>query len=142
MQKFRLPLLLMTFIIVVGCGKDPVLTKSDLLAKAWKYQSFKASAGALTIDVLSQLKPCELDNIYRFKSDKTFTLEEGTTKCNPADPQIQESGSWRFNAAETKLYLGTDSVDVIELTGSTLHLRFNEPGPPAAVIDVVYQPAQ
>jgi hypothetical protein len=88
------------------------------------------------------MKPCELDDIYRFNSNKTFTVEEGATKCNTTDPQIKESGPWRFNAAETKLYLGTDSVEVIELTSSVLHLRFNEPGPPAAILDVIYQPAQ
>ena len=142
MKRFRLPLLLLTLIAVAGCGKDPVLTKADLLAKAWKYKSFSASAGALTVDVLSQMRPCELDDIYRFKSDKTFAVEEGLTKCAPTDPQIKESGPWRFNAAETKLYLGTDSVEVIELTSTSLHLRFNEPGPPAALIDVKYVPAQ
>jgi hypothetical protein len=142
MNRFRLPMLLLTLIAIAGCGKDPVLTKADLLAKTWKYKSFTAAAGALTIDVMSQLKPCELDDIYRFNSNKTFSVEEGATKCNTTDPQIKESGPWRFNAAETKLYLGTDSVEVIALTASSLHLRFNEPGPPAAIIDVIYQPAQ
>jgi hypothetical protein len=142
MKRFRFPLLMLTLIAVAGCGKDPVLTKSDLLAKAWKYKNFTAAAGSLTLDVMSQMKPCELDDIYRFSSNKTFTVEEGATKCNTTDPQIKESGPWRFNAAETKLYLGTDSVEVIELTSSVLHLRFNEPGPPAAILDVIYQPAQ
>ena len=134
--------MLLTLVAMAGCGKDPVLTKTDLLSKAWKYKSFSAAAGALTLDVLSQMKPCELDDIYRFNSNKTFTVEEGATKCASTDPQIKESGPWRFNATETKLYLGTDSVDVIELTSTSLHLRFNEPGPPAAIIDVIYQPAQ
>lgn len=142
MKSLRLPLLLMALIAVAGCSKESNLTKADLLSKAWKYKTFTAAAGALTVDVLSTLKPCELDDIYRFNSNKTFTVEEGATKCAQTDPQIKESGPWRFNAAETKLYLGTDSVDIIELTSTTLHLRFNEPGPPPAIIDVIYQPAQ
>lgn len=142
MKRFSIPLLLVAMIFVAGCSKESNLTKTDLLSKAWKYKTFTAAAGALTVDVLSTLKPCELDDIYRFNSNKTFTVEEGATKCNAADPQIKESGPWRFNAAETKLYLGTDSVEVIELTATSLHLRFNEPGPPPAIIDVIYQPAQ
>ncbi len=142
MNRFRLPLLMLALFAVAGCGKDPVITKTDLISKAWKYKTFTAAAGALTLDVLSQMQPCELDDIYRFTTNKTFTVEEGATKCNASDPQIKESGPWRFNTAETKLYLGTDSVDVIELTSTVLHLRFNEPGPPAAIIDIIYQPAQ
>jgi hypothetical protein len=142
MNRFRLPLLMLALFAVAGCGKDPVITKTDLISKAWKYKTFTAAAGALTLDVLSQMQPCELDDIYRFTTNKTFTVEEGATKCNASDPQIKESGPWRFNTAETKLYLGTDSVDVIELTSTVLHLRFNEPGPPAAIIDIIYQPSQ
>ena len=46
-------MLLLTLIAIAGCGKDPVLTKADLLAKTWKYKSFTAAAGALTIDRVS-----------------------------------------------------------------------------------------
>ena len=135
-------MLLMAVFAIAGCSKESNITKADMLSKAWKYKSFSAAAGALTVDILSQMRPCELDDIYRFNSNKTFTVEEGATKCASTDPQIKESGPWRFNASETKLYLGTDSVEVIDLTSTSLHLRFNEPGPPAAIIDVIYQPAQ
>lgn len=142
MKKIRASLLLITILAVAGCSKETNITKTDLLSKAWKYKTFSAVAGALTIDVLSTLQPCELDDIYRFNSNKTYTVEEGATKCNSSDPQIKESGSWRFNAAETKLYLGTDSVDIIDLTSTSLHLRFTDAGPPATTIDIIYQPAQ
>jgi len=142
MKRFSIPLLLVAMIFVAGCSKEANITKTDLISKAWKYKTFSAVAGALTIDVLSTLKPCELDDIYRFSSNKTYTVEEGASKCNSTDPQIKESGSWRFNAAETKLYLGTDSVDIIDLTSTSLHLRFTDAGPPATTIDIIYQPAQ
>lgn len=142
MKRFSIPLLLVTMIFIAGCSKEGNITKADLLSKAWKYKTFSAVAGALTIDVLSTLQPCELDDIYRFNSNKTYTIEEGATKCNASDPQIKESGSWRFNAAETKLYLGTDSVDIIDLTSTSLHLRYTDAGPPATTIDIIYQPAQ
>ena len=142
MKRFSMPLLLLAMIFVAGCSKETNITKTDLISKAWKYKTFSAVAGALTIDVLSTLQPCELDDIYRFNSNKTYTIEEGVTKCNSSDPQIKESGSWRFNAAETKLYLGTDSVDIIDLTSTSLHLRYTDAGPPATTIDIIYQPAQ
>lgn len=142
MKRFSIPLLLVAMIFVAGCSKETNITKTDLISKAWKYKTFSAVAGALTIDVLSTLQPCELDDIYRFNSNKAYTIEEGATKCNSSDPQIKESGSWRFNAAETKLYLGTDSVDIIDLTSTSLHLRYTDAGPPATTIDIIYQPAQ
>ena len=142
MKRFSIPLLLVAIIFVAGCSKEANITKTDLISKAWKYKRFSAVAGALTVDVLSTMQPCELDDIYRFNSNKTYSVEEGATKCDPSDPQIIESGSWRFNTAETKLYLGTDSVEVIELTSTSLHLRFVDAGPPANSVDIVFQPAQ
>ena len=136
--------ILASFILFLSACKkeDSVPTKTDMISRAWKYTAFTAVSGALTVDVLLQMEACEKDNLLRFKSDKTFTDEEGATKCNATDPQIINTGNWAFNANETKLVLDGDSVLIVSLSSTKLHLRYTDNGPPTATVDLIFAPAQ
>ena len=66
-------------------------TKTDqLTASAWVHESSGVDVDKNgTIDIPSTtagIPTCRLDNVLTFKKDKTATADEGSTKCDPADP--------------------------------------------------------
>jgi hypothetical protein len=47
--------------------------------------------------------PCEADDITAFKTDSTWSLDNGSTKCNTSDPQVIETGTWSFTSDQMQL---------------------------------------
>jgi hypothetical protein len=112
-----------------SCTKDDVeLTKTDLITKAnWKMTLVeeKDAAGVWT-DVTSTIEACELDNIHVFKTNLTYEFNEGATKCDAADPQVAETGTWKFENNETQVSFRetgsttADVADIIKITADSL----------------------
>lgn len=48
------------------------------------------------------------DNLWVFKSDKTYNIEEGATKGSITSKQIINTGFWAFNSTETTLTFPND----------------------------------
>src|SRR5690242_15804866 len=117
-----------------GCDKDDdkkddVSTKIQLMTTAsWKYDT-----AAIDIDKngtpdqalpAGTIENCEKDNVITFKSDSTGTLNEGSTRCDPGDPQTT-SFKWWFKDNGAVLYSPdpifgglSGDVKVIELTAT------------------------
>lgn len=127
-MKTRIILLALvaTFTITTfsSCKKDehnptpsPAPTKTDkLAAKSWYLQSMTTNG----IDYMSYMDACERDNITNFKTDGTYVIDEGYTKCVPSDPQTT-TGVWEFVENDTKMVVDkSDILTVDELTDSTL----------------------
>ena len=63
----------------------PSLTPLQILqSHTWKPSSAK-------MDGVEMLSSCDLDNTITFKSDFTSTEDEGATKCDPSDNQVETS---------------------------------------------------
>jgi hypothetical protein len=77
--------------------------------------------------VYFQWDNCDKDDVYSFKTDGTFTKEEGATKCNSNDPTIIGSGTWTLSSDEN-----TFSVNNVEwkfvntLTPSAMKISFDD----------------
>ena len=110
-------------------------TKTELIT-AGKWQM---SAGTLTMtengkdttyDFFADMEACTKDDFMTFGADGKGTEDEGATKCDPSDDQTT-AGTWSFYQNETKLITTTDgdadTADIVELTESTLKLKFSEP---------------
>jgi len=116
-------------LLLAGCSKNstPAKTKSDYLATSvWKY-----SAAGIDLDgngTIDQAAPaglvqaCLTDNTITFKSDKTGTIDEGPTKCDPATAQVSPF-TWALSNNDTQLTLSTpiltgfgNDAKVIELS--------------------------
>jgi hypothetical protein len=118
-------LLVASFFILSSskCKKDDVvLTKSDLITKAaWKVIKLENRTAPSTtwIDLTSSVPACEKDNQIIFRSNGTYEVNEGATKCSPTDPQITETGTWAFESNETKIRIsatgGSPFTNDIEL---------------------------
>lgn len=77
---------------------------------------------------------CARDNLMIFYRDSTLELNEGPTRCDPSDPQVQEGGNWQFEEDETKIRFSSFPldptgeerlVDVVKLTSDSLSLKMN-----------------
>lgn len=86
-------------------------TKTELITSAaWKYQSAGIdSDNNGTIDfpipnppALGSLPACQTDNVSTLVSNGSGTIDEGPTKCAPADPQTA-TFSWAFQNNETEI---------------------------------------
>jgi hypothetical protein len=116
--------------------------KNDLLtASPWKLSAYTINPavdvnndGTPETDLYPIAAPdsCTKDDITVFKTDLTYTREEGATKCDTTAEQIFETGTWSFSGNNTKLIQtkstsGTaDTYDILELSETTLILSFKE----------------
>jgi Lipocalin-like domain len=130
-NQIVLSILAVFAVFAVSCKKDK--TKVELLTeKAWLTTAIAVNPGIPAgnekiTDLFAQFQPCVNDNILTFSSDKTYSEEEGATKCNSSDSQMVEMGKWSFNEGETVLTkVGTDKTtrtfDLIELNATTLKM--------------------
>src|SRR6476469_10372650 len=93
-------------LFLFSCKKDSSTSasKTDLITKAaWKYQDAGADIdknGTIDLSISSQLQACETDNTLTLRADGTGTLDEGPTRCDPADPQ-SSNVNWNFSNNET-----------------------------------------
>jgi Lipocalin-like domain len=97
--------------------------KSQLLTSgSWTLTAVIADEdgnGSYENDRFASFPACYTDNYYTFRSNGNLELNEGPSKCDPADPQTDGS-SWRLTQNETHLVFGTDEYMLEELTASTL----------------------
>jgi hypothetical protein len=118
----------MMALVMGSCKKTPEPpSKVDILTNGkWKltaYDHYNAGLGYGPDDLYAPLDPCVKDNYYNFFANNTGELNEGPTKCNPSDPQVQtftwsiggnlfffEGIGWEFFLTDTRLELGTKRV--------------------------------
>ncbi|TAE12552.1 MAG: hypothetical protein EAZ95_12225 [Bacteroidetes bacterium] len=113
----------------------PEPTKSELLsAKSWKLTAATATVQGVTGSIMSEVAPCEADNIYKFKGDNTYEEDHATLKCDATEPQIISKGVWTFSEGGKKLtfppYLFGEyyTFDVNEVTATTVKIGFTADG--------------
>lgn len=124
MKKFNFLFCLTVFslFILASCKKDKDEDPSTPLSIVGKW---KQSSGTYnpayfgTTDYFADYEACEKDDIIEFKSDNTFEINEGATKCDPSDPQVLFTDNYSYNAATKTLTIDGQSI-VIELTATTL----------------------
>ena len=104
---------------VIGCKKDDPSPTEILTAEScWKITLLEGFDKVNNLWVAVPIEDCQADDCFSFKTDQTFTVEEGAAKCSPDDPQ-QSKGSWSLSDDGKKLSLSdsgnTDVGTVIEL---------------------------
>jgi len=126
MKKYVIAFLL-TGVVLYSCQKDDDKKdnnsnqeKIQLITSAtWKYDTAVIadnSGNPLTALPPGIIQTCDKDNTITFKSDSTGTLNEGTTKCNSADPQTT-SFKWWFKDNGSTLYTPDDIFGSSSFTG-------------------------
>ncbi len=89
-------------LLITGCKKD--LTLIEVMQSGqWKVtgQTYNGT------DSFSSIEACEKDNIFTFKSDNSYLVDEGATKCKSTDPQTNDEGTYTVSADEKTVSLKT-----------------------------------
>ena len=137
-QKTKLVALIMIASISTffSCkSKDDTLpskTRTELLTTGtWKYTASIISpaydyygTGNPVTDIFSIMLPCEKDDFETYKTGGIWEYNEGPTKCDASYPQVF-TDSWRFDANETKLFVGAVECTILELSDTKLKLRYS-----------------
>jgi hypothetical protein len=151
MKNFKFGWLgLVIFALVLSCSKESAgpsvaESKGTLLAgtkggsKNWKLQSGTVSQNGGSAQTLN-FDPCFTDNVYTFSNNsaQSYQAAEGASRCDPADANIVESGSWAFTVdgksllvdgtfftPASSLFAGIGvPVTIVSLTSTSLQLSF------------------
>jgi hypothetical protein len=82
--------------LTISCGKDEKTTIEILNAHPWRISSATISPGitnpangSVVTDLLALAGSCLADNVYSFTVDSKYVVDEGPTKCDPSDPQLE-----------------------------------------------------
>ena len=138
-QKYKLALVLLITAISTcfSCKRDndgnaSVKTRTELLTTGtWKYTASNVNpahdyygTGNPVTDVFAIMLPCEKDDFEVYHTNGIWDYNEGATKCDPSYPQVFNE-PWSFTSNETKLFVGPVEHTVLELTETTLKLRYS-----------------
>lgn len=117
---------------LTACKKDDAdRSKTDLVTDgSWNLTSLVSDQdgnGTYEFNDLSFAPSCFRDNFYVFKTNYELEINEGATKCDLTDPQV-DVVSWSFGSNETIMFIDTEPQTILELTGSTLKLKQDNGG--------------
>lgn len=57
--------------------------------------------GNLDTEAISNMDPCDADDLFVFKADGSGELDEGATMCDPGDDQVYGTFNWEISADNT-----------------------------------------
>ena len=117
MRRFTsFSILLLSSVILFSCKKDKDSKTELLTSRTWHITQFQYRENTTDPwDIELVTDQCELDNIFTFLTSGTYTYTEGPTKCDPADPDLIDTGTWMFINDESGIRL-TSAGDVIDFT--------------------------
>lgn len=127
--SIKLVLLSLSAILIfsIGCSKDDKEpTPAELLSKAWIQTDLLVTISGASESVFnSEYEACDQDNVYTFKSDGTFIVTEGSSKCDPADLDQVTSGTWTLLENGKKITIDPidedpQTLDIEELTNTSM----------------------
>ena len=111
--------------LLFSCSKEMEESSrtSLLTGKAWKFVKIesKMNNDPWVDEVLFWL-PCEKDDEILFKTDGSYILSNGATKCDASDPDIFDVARWDFLENETKLSMDGAVAAIDELTSQRMVL--------------------
>jgi hypothetical protein len=134
--KQALPVLAIV-LLSIGCGKGkdrPKESKTTLIGKQpWLLRAYSVVriSDGFTQDAFAPMSACYKDDHYVFMTNNTYQGNAGATKCDPSDPQVFQTGTWRFINDEAKLEriittgigIGTIEFGVLSLSATELKIQ-------------------
>ena len=134
-QAYSIIAIVVVLIIAIGCKKDKDSSRMGIITSGtWKLIALSTEPGYdvdgdghIDTDLFAFYDLCEKDDYFTFKSNGTYEINEGPTKCDPSDPQVYTS-DWQFANNETEIIIDGDRGVIEELTNSTLRIRAEQPG--------------
>lgn len=127
MKKYNLTLaLFLSVAALYGCKKEEIKNEKPnlIIDKKWKVVSVTENGKEIP---MTQIPSCTKDNYMAFSANNLYTHDEGLTKCNSNDSQVQDEGLWSIEG--DVLYIQSDklpvksSIFIKELTATKMVLN-------------------
>jgi hypothetical protein len=120
---------LVSCFIIASCSRDAVNDNTDsntakISQGSWTFKSAE-SAGIDVSNDVAYFDPCQKDNVFDFSASGTGTMSEGSTKCDPSDPNAVPF-TWNFQNGETKLAVSINFFSHGSLLFDVVSLNANE----------------
>lgn len=130
MKKLTTNLVLVSILLAgffISCKKDKKSKTEVLTQSEWSIAKVEEKTNTDPWeDDVPNWPACEKDDKISFKTNKSYEINEGLTKCDPADPQVSETGTWEFGSEEAKLLLNGDEFTIDVLNDHSLVLSASE----------------
>lgn len=100
----------------VSCSKNEATkTKEELLTMGgWRLDSEQTrfATSAAWTDITSSIPTCKKDDITSYTNPSGYSVTEGASKCNAANPDLVATGSWALvnNKEDLKIIIGASSI--------------------------------
>lgn len=124
-MKTSTKLLIPFLLLVSGCTKEPTSKTDRLTAGKWQITEYTEICycggmgfGTSSRDIYASYASCEKDNYYVFYKGGSVEVNEGATKCNPANAQSYSEG-WAFNSDESRFQFKGKDWNIFQLNKTT-----------------------
>ena len=147
-MKKALFILLAGTSLFTACKKNDTSNASakDKITGKWMLTAFSRTifvgTNNSTVSRYDSLLTCERDDLYLFNADNTLTRDEGDQKCRSTDAQQRPLGSYAITNNDTRLVMPNpdntaqvDTLEILELTGSTLRTQTVSNGSTSGIRD-------
>ncbi|HLP38829.1 hypothetical protein [Lacibacter sp.] len=124
-----LPLLFLVLVSTNSCKKkNDQKSKTQLVTERdWKMTKFEVKENNNPWDDLLAGQPaCDADDRHVFRTNNTYEINEGPSKCVSTDPQIIDNGTWSFGDNETKFIYDGIPFTIDQLDGNTLIISYTD----------------
>lgn len=124
MKTLRICTALIAVAALQSCQPEAPEIPDPLIGK-WRLVAMEEKTGGVWEDTYDDLDACEKDNFLKFGADKSFSMDEGPTKCDATDPQRTALGGWERVGADGLKTTGLDADEfrIVALTGDELRLE-------------------
>jgi hypothetical protein len=116
MKKLLLSLAAVT-LLFTSCGKDDdnlVSRKAVITTGKWKLTAGNVSGTVsgvpINYDIFTVIEDCQKDDLGIFRPDMHFIVDAGAVKCDSADDQQTDFGTWSLVENDTKLQFPLDGI--------------------------------
>ena len=106
--------------------KKPSERETWLTTSGWRLESYvevaTTAAGVVTTTnyPLTSFDPCSLDDLQYYRSNRSYVVNEGPTKCSDTYPGYLISGTWDFASNETEVVINPGQPDAARFQIQTL----------------------
>ena len=103
--------------VLTGCKKDKDEAGVSIKSIAGSYivSVYTFNDGSGDKDLLAGMKPCERDDVFEFKVDKTYAVLDAGLHCNPSQ---NYNSTWDL-ISSTKMIMGGSDFVIEKFTGKS-----------------------
>lgn len=121
---------LFLILVAFACNKEDAEPKSNLelltnnSQKSWKLEEgFILLQQSSRLSIIGSRPVCETDNLLLLRSDNTYDLTEGSTKCNVTDPnEIVKGANWQISEDGKTLSVDRFVFTIFEINNAVFNI--------------------